>query len=113
MSNYIIKLFKMENLTNERWKELVASTENAVVLDVRTTEECVQGILANAKQINFLAGHEFVAEIEKLDKSKTYFIYCRSGNRSGQACNFMQTKGFKTYNLLSGIMRWNGAIVNP
>ena len=76
----------MENLSNKRWKELIAETDNHIVLDVRTPEECNEGIIAEAIQINFLASHDFVSALEGLDKGKTYFVYCRSGNRSAQAC---------------------------
>lgn len=102
----------MENINKENWKTLLAESENAVVLDVRTPAEWSGGIQRNAVKLNFLDGAEFMSGIEKLDKSKTYFIYCRSGNRSGQACQIMEAKGFaKTYNLLGGMMSWDGEIV--
>lgn len=102
----------MENLSNERWNELLSQSDNYVVLDVRTPQECDEGIIEEAIQINFLASHEFVSSLENLDKDKTYFIYCRSGNRSAQACNYMNMKGFTTYNLMNGIKGWDGKIVS-
>ena len=68
--------------------------------------------IAEAIQINFLASHDFVSALEALNKEKTYFVYCRSGNRSAQACNYMTTKGFKTYNLMNGIMGWDGEVIS-
>ena len=65
----------MENLTNKQWKELIAKTKDYVVLDVRTSEECEQGIIPEAIHIDFLASHDFVNAVEDLDKSKTYFVY--------------------------------------
>ena len=102
----------MENLSNKRWKELISETDDHIVLDVRTPEECNEGIIAEAIQINFLASHDFVSALESLDKGKTYFVYCRSGNRSAQACKYMTMKGFKTYNLMNGIMGWDGEIIS-
>ena len=102
----------MENLSNKRWKQLIAETNNHVVLDVRTPEECNEGIIAEAIQIDFLADHDFASALENLDKQKTYFVYCRSGNRSAQACNYMTMKGFKTYNLMNGIMGWDGEVIS-
>ena len=102
----------MENLSNKRWKELIAETDDHIVLDVRTPEECEEGIIAEAIQINFLASHDFVSAVEGLDKGKTYFVYCRSGNRSAQACKYMTMKGFTTYNLMDGIMGWDGEVVS-
>jgi len=64
------------------------------------------------KQIDFLEGQIFLEEVSKLDKSKNYYIYCRSGNRSGQACDIMEQLGFETtYNLEGGFMQWTGDIV--
>ena len=102
----------MRNLSNKRWKELIAITDDYVILDVRTVEECNEGIIPEALQINFLASHDFVSAVASLDKSKTYFVYCRSGNRSAQACNYMSLQGFETYNLMNGIMGWDGEIVS-
>ncbi|MDR9458405.1 MAG: rhodanese-like domain-containing protein [Salegentibacter sp.] len=101
----------MKELTQEEWREKLEQDDKAVVLDVRTEEEMEEGYLANAKLIDIYKGQEFVDEIEKLDKSKNYYIYCRSGQRSAQACQLMDQMGFaNTYNLLGGIIEWEGEI---
>jgi rhodanese-related sulfurtransferase len=47
--------------------------------------------------------------LEQLDKSKAYFVYCRSGARSARACAVMQQYGFLiAFNLLGGILAWVG-----
>ena len=102
----------MKELTQEEWREKLEQDDKAVVLDVRTEEEMEEGYLPNAKLIDIYKGQEFVNEIEKLDKSKHYYIYCRSGQRSEQACQLMDQMGFsETYNLLGGIIEWDGEIV--
>lgn len=79
------------------------STPNAILLDVRTAGEVAQGAIKGHKHIDIMST-SFAEKISKLDKEKSYFIYCRSGNRSGQACNFMFNQGFtKLYNLSGGI----------
>lgn len=84
------------------------SEPGIVLLDVRTPEETALGMIEGAGQLDFEAAN-FEAEVEKLDKTKTYLIYCRSGNRSGQACSYMAGKGFKKlYNLKGGYMAWTG-----
>ena len=65
----------------------------------------------NAKQIDFMSLSDFLYEVNQLDKSKSYFLYCRSGNRSGQACRYMKESGFNTYNLIGGMLDWDGDIV--
>ena len=50
-------------------------------------------------------------ELDKLDKSKHYYLYCRSGNRSGQACALMNARGFSAaYNLMGGMIEWEGEV---
>lgn len=48
--------------------------------------------------------------IDTLDKNKNYFIYCRSGNSSGKACEIMKNIGFKMFNLIGGMNEWTGKI---
>ena len=103
----------MEDLTQEEWTEQLAADEKAVVLDVRTEEEVADGIIPNAIHIDIYRGQEFIEEIEGLDKDKHYYVYCRSGNRSGQACRIMEELGFENaYNLEGGILEWNGDVVD-
>ena len=85
----------MANLTQEDWKTQLDEDTNAVVLDVRTDAEVAEGIIPNAIQINIYEGQGFIYKLEELDKSKNYYVYCRSGNRSGQACAIMNQLGFE------------------
>ena len=103
----------MEELTQEEWVTQLAADDNAVVLDVRTDVEVEEGIIANAIHIDIYKGQEFINEIEELDKSKNYYVYCRSGNRSGQACAIMEQLGFENaFNLEGGMLEWEGDIVD-
>ncbi|WP_438272946.1 rhodanese-like domain-containing protein [Zobellia uliginosa] len=99
------------NLSQEDWEEQLEKDDNALILDVRTPEEVEEGYIPNSINIDFYLGQDFLNEIEKLDKSKNYYVYCRSGNRSGQACAIMNSVGIEnTYNLEGGFMNWNGAV---
>ncbi|WP_027138556.1 rhodanese-like domain-containing protein [Gaetbulibacter saemankumensis] len=102
----------MEELTQEEWASQLANDDNAVVLDVRTDGEVAEGIIPNAIQIDIFKGQGFIYELEELDKSKNYYVYCRSGNRSAKACAIMEQLGFENaYNLEGGILEWEGEIV--
>ena len=96
----------MENLDINTFKEKVETDEKAVVLDVRTAEEEVEGKIPNSLNINIMSP-DFPAKVLELDKSKNYYVYCRSGGRSGSACEFMAKNGFNSYNLIGGIQAWN------
>ncbi len=102
------------NLSQQDWVYQLASDNNAVILDVRTLEEFEEGYIANAINIDVLKGQAFVYEVEVLDKSKNYYLYCRAGSRSENACNMMNQLGFEnTYNLMGGMMQWQGEVVYP
>ncbi|HMQ44946.1 MAG TPA: rhodanese-like domain-containing protein, partial [Mariniflexile sp.] len=86
---------------------------NAVILDVRTDAEVADGIIPNAIHIDIHKGQGFIDALETLDKTKNYYVYCRSGNRSGQACAIMEKLGFNNaYNLLGGMLEWEGDVVD-
>lgn len=103
----------MEDLSQEEWASQLENDENAVVLDVRTDAEVVDGIIPNAIHIDIYRGQDFIDEVEALDKDKNYYVYCRSGNRSGQACAIMEQLGFENaYNLEGGILEWEGDLVD-
>lgn len=77
-----------------------------VVLDVRTPGEFAEGYIEGAQMIDFQGG-SFETEIASLDKDVTYAVYCRSGNRSGQAVKIMQDAGFgNLFNLEGGVIDW-------
>lgn len=79
------------------------TTPNAVLMDVRTPDEFSAGHINGAIDVDY-DNQSFESEIKKLDISKTYFVYCRSGNRSGKAITIMKTNGIKNiYELQGGI----------
>ena len=77
-----------------------------VTLDVRTPAEFAEGYIEGARLIDFQSGN-FENEIATLDKNATYAVYCRSGNRSGQATSIMAKDGFGSiFNLNGGVIDW-------
>lgn len=94
-----------EDVNAATFNTLMSET-NGIILDVRTPAEFKQSAIDGAINIDSM-GSNFAKKIEELDKSKTYFVYCRSGNRSGSACKLMGNAGFENvYNLSGGLMRW-------
>ena len=75
-------------------------TAYAAIIDVRTPEEWATGHLEGAVRIG-IADPDFAQQLETLDKSADYYIYCRSGNRAGQAIDYMKSAGF-TGKLVNG-----------
>ena len=103
----------MADLSQESWADQSLVNEDAVILDVRTEHEVSEGIIPNAKHIDIYQGQAFLDEIETLDKSKHYYVYCRTGARSEQACSIMNQLGFEnTFNLVGGITQWRGEVTS-
>lgn len=99
----------MNELLPNDWAELQTQTSGSIILDVRTEEEFESGYIAGAKNLDIRGGADFISSIEELDKTKAYFVYCRSGARSGQACQLMEQMGFEqVYNLEGGVLAWEG-----
>jgi rhodanese-related sulfurtransferase len=65
----------------------------AAVIDVRTPDEVAAGYLEGSLHID-IQGADFAAQMDELDKSANYVVYCRSGNRAGQAIEWMTQNGF-------------------
>ena len=99
----------LEDITVQEAFELIKrnhENSNFIILDIRTLEEFNEGHIENAFNIDFYS-ETFKEELDKLNKDNTYFIYCRSGNRSGRAIPVMKELGFKeVYNLSVGIKEW-------
>ncbi len=101
----------MADLSQEEWARRVQEDANGVVLDVRTSDEAEEGIIAQAIIIDIYKGQEFINALQELDKTKNYYVYCRSGNRSGQACAIMNSLGIpNAFNLTGGILEWDGEL---
>ncbi|MRI00418.1 rhodanese-like domain-containing protein [Kriegella sp. EG-1] len=101
----------MSDLSQLEWEEQLEADDNAIILDVRTQEEVDEGYIPNSIHIDIYKGQGFIDEVEKLDKSKNYYVYCRSGNRSGQACAILGSLGIENaYNLEGGFMNWEGEV---
>lgn len=82
---------------------------NFVVLDVRTADEYADGHIAGAQQLDFY-DDQFAAQLAKLDKSKQYLLYCRSGARSGKTAELMSGLGFsQVKDIKGGITAWKEA----
>ena len=86
--------------------EQMSSDAPIVVLDVRTKGEFNSGHLNNALNIDVKSA-SFKDKISKLDKDKTYLVYCRSGKRSKMAQGIMKELHFKkAINMLGGFIAW-------
>ncbi|WP_373538359.1 rhodanese-like domain-containing protein [Chamaesiphon sp.] len=101
-----------DNITPQIAAQLIQQQSNKrslVILDVRTPQEYANGHLDRAVNVDFYRP-EFRQAIDRLERQKTYLIYCHSGVRSSRSIHLMRAMGFKqVYNLEGGIRRWQQA----
>ncbi|MBM4433356.1 MAG: rhodanese-like domain-containing protein [Chloroflexi bacterium] len=99
----------IENISpQEAFTLIQENQDNAdfAIIDVRTPGEFAEEHIENAVNIDFNS-ENFRDELDKLDRNKTYLIYCRSGNRSGKALEVMEKVDFReVYNMSGGITEW-------
>jgi len=82
------------------------NNKNFLILDVRTAGELREGFIKESLNIDFYKP-DFKKELSKLDRSKTYLIYCKSSRRTGKIKEMMgELKFKKVYNMSGGIMKW-------
>ena len=97
------------DITTQKAYDLIqenADNHDFIILDVRTPEEYDGGYIEGAINIDFNS-EDFSAQLETLDKDKTYLIYCRTGRRSAGARDVMEELGFReVYNMSGGIVEW-------
>ena len=91
------------------FSEAVNNDSAAVILDVRTAEEFAEGHIEGAINLNVKDAETFENGMKALDKSKNYYVYCRSGRRSHNAAAKMQNAGFKVVDMDGGIIAWKDA----
>ena len=90
---------------------MMATEENYIILDVRTTEEFAEKHIPNAINIpNETIGSEELAELP--DKNQLILVYCRSGNRSKQASEKLVALGYTNIYEFGGINNWTGELEN-
>ena len=78
-----------------------------VLLDVRTPKEFADGHIEGALLVDYYSS-DYVKRLQALDRQKTYFIYCRSGNRSGKSLAIFEKLGFRrVYHMDTGVIGWS------
>ena len=102
----------LKDLTPEQAKKIIEKNQNNpnfVILDVRTKPEFDEKHIKWAIMIDYYSSN-FKQQLSKLDKNKTYLIYCRTGHRSWNAKLIMKNLWFKKiYNLLWWINAWEAS----
>ncbi len=88
---------------------MLMNHDSAVMLDVREDAELAQGTISGSKHLAYSVLRQRVDELKKF-KDKPVITFCRSGQRSGMACNILLKNEFtNVYNLKGGVVGWQQA----
>lgn len=96
----------MKNITAQELKQRLDAGEQVNLVDVREPNERTE---FNIGGIHLPLGKVQTMQVDEIEdlKDQEVIVYCRSGNRSGQACMILETMGFDNVkNLTGGTLKW-------
>jgi len=95
-----------ERLEPQEFQTKLSAEKKPQLIDVRTPEEYAQGNIEGSLNLNFY-DTDFDKKLAQLDKTKTIFVYCKSGGRSKKTAEKLKQMGFnEIYELKTGYMGW-------
>jgi len=92
---------RLVKLNARESRELIEKNNDVVILDVRTPEEFGMERIEGSVNIDFCS-HEFAGMLGRLDRDKTYLVYCASGKRAMEAGKLMKRMEFRNILILDG-----------
>lgn len=93
-----------KEITPQEVAEQLKQGKDLMMLDVRESAEWVEGHVEGAVHIPL---GQLMQRYIELDESQEIIIMCRSGNRSGLACELLHEKGYKVVNMTGGLSEWS------
>jgi rhodanese-related sulfurtransferase len=93
-------------ISSTELKQRIEAGDDLILLDVRQPEEHAEQHIPSSILIPL---GELPARLDELEqyRDRELIVYCRSGNRSGQACMFLGMQGFTNpVNLEGGMLQW-------
>jgi len=98
-------------ITAEELRNRIAAGEDINLIDVREPDEWQAGHIKEARSIPL---SEFVERVHELHREgsddQEIVLICRSGGRSGKACDYLAPQGYTVVNVLGGMLAWQGDV---
>ncbi|MFD3448730.1 rhodanese-like domain-containing protein [Microbacteriaceae bacterium 4G12] len=102
-----IMMSKYKTIEPEEVQERLAKGETLFLVDVREDEEIEYGKIPQAVHIKM---GDIPNKLEFFDIEQEYIFICRSGVRSESVCHYLNDLGYKTVNMLGGMMHYQGVV---
>lgn len=96
-----------QSTTPQEVESRLARGESPTLLDVREVGEWAEGHIAGAKHIPL---GQLLDRLQELDPAAETIVVCRSGNRSGLACELLSERGYRVVNMTGGLLAWTGSL---
>lgn len=100
----------MKEITANELLTKLNEGEKLNMIDVREDDEVAEGMVPGAQHIPL---GDIPERFGELDKGQQYVMICRSGGRSGNACNFLSEQGYDVVNMTGGMLDWEGEVETP
>ncbi|MDS9473191.1 rhodanese-like domain-containing protein [Sporosarcina pasteurii] len=97
----------MKEISTKEVLEKLNNGEKLNMIDVREADEVAHGMVPGAKHIPL---GDIPNRLDEIDKDHQYVMICRSGGRSGNACNFLSEQGYDVMNMTGGMLDWEGEV---
>jgi len=97
----------MREISTQELRQKLQEVKEVSMIDVREEEEVEQGKIPGAVHIPL---GELPYRMNEIDKDKQHVLICRSGGRSGKACQFLSQQGYDVINLVGGMLDWEGKV---
>jgi rhodanese-related sulfurtransferase len=94
-----------KEITPQEVEDLLKKDKDISLIDVREHDEVANGKIPKAQHIPL---GEIPERLKDLPKDKEHIMICRSGGRSGKACEYLQQQGYKVKNMTGGMLEWEG-----
>lgn len=105
--NHNLEGLLMKTITAKEVQEQLDEGKTLHLIDVREDDEVAEGKIPGIQHIRL---GEVATRLDELDKDKAYIIVCRSGGRSGTACEFLEEQGYDVANMTGGMIVWEGEV---
>jgi rhodanese-related sulfurtransferase len=97
-----------KEITPQELATRLNSGESLMIIDVREPQEWNEAHIEGAKHIQL---GQLLERLDELDPTREMFMVCRSGSRSGLACEMLSERGFDVVNMTGGLSAWSDVLV--